>query len=41
MERVMKRRKSIHEEVKALEKRDLDFILNLNKKNIKHKPVNF
>ena len=41
MEHGMKRRKSVYEEVKALEKRDVDYILNLNKKNIKHKPVNF
>ena len=37
----MKRRKSVNEEVKALEKRDLEFIVNLNKKNNKHKSVNF
>ena len=30
MEHGMKRRKSIHEEVKGLEKRDLDFIVNLS-----------
>jgi len=30
MEHGMKRRKSIYEEVKALEKRDMDFIVNLN-----------
>ena len=41
MEHGMKRRKSIYEEVKALEKRDLDFIINLKKNNIKNKPVNF
>ena len=41
MEHGMKRRKSNNEEVKGLEKRDLDFIVNLNQKNIKHKPVNF
>jgi len=33
MEHGMKRRKSVYEEVKALEKRDVDYILNLNKKN--------
>ena len=41
MEHDMKRRKSIYEEVKALEKRDLDFIINLKKNNIKDEPVNF
>jgi hypothetical protein len=41
MEHGMKRRKSIYEEVKALEKRDLDFIINLKQNNIKDKPVSF
>jgi hypothetical protein len=30
MEHGMKRRKSVNEEVKALEKRDLEFVVNLN-----------